>query len=232
MKLRNLILAFVLLMVSATALSAQTGFRTMNANGLSDVQVRRVSPNNAYFGFKFQNQLTGTDGAFDDNFLFNANVLYNVEFDSSAWNFPIIGNLSFPITEDSFEDIEIGIFPWRVLSQSENGNVLVLHGGFSYSISPAESEELSPQELLVLLGLELSIPMGQTNLPLSVSVAPVYRSRNLDRGNTFGIDGTVIFPIAPSLAVIGQLDVPFNRDFDTAFSAGVLVNGVIGGSNF
>lgn len=224
---------FVLLVFFAVGLSGQSVFNTLtNLDGISldEDLTQQVSLNNAYIGSTFSYELTNPNNVnFSDNFLFNANIVYNIMFDSSSWNLPLVGNFDLNGGQSTFDDFELGIFPFRVLSKSDNGTVFVFHSGFSYSIEPAQEQQLSPQVVKILLGLEVSLPLGTNSLPLTISLAPTYENFNLERDDLFGIDGTVIFPIAPGLAVLGDLTVPFDGTRETAFAAGVIVNGAIGG---
>lgn len=217
---------FALLLCATVGLS-QSGYRVQHAEGISNVSSSQVSLNNAWFGSSFNYQLTGNQ-SFKDNFLFNANILYNIKFDSTAWNFPITGNLTLPLTGSKFQDIEVGINPWRVISTKGASTVWVLHGQVSYRVDPQTTASVSPQTFDVLGGVEVSIPVGDSDLPFTVSVTPGVAFNNLDRGTNLFLEGTFIFPIAPNLGLIGEY-VWSNIDYadKSRFNAGVLVNGAL-----
>jgi hypothetical protein len=229
--LKRFLILFILIF-SFGFLSAQrtSGFRVQTSEGLptqSQVKTNAVSLNNGWIGASFTNRLTG-DFDFNESFLFNANVLYDIKFDSlTSWHLPIAGDVTFPFDADSFNDISVGIYPWRIISTTSNGGVFVLHGGLSYEVRPAEESELSPQMFQVSAGVEFSTPLGTGDYPLTISVTPVYQNLNLDRGSNFGIQSVFIFPVGGNLGVIGNLDVPFSSERNTEFSAGIIVNGAL-----
>ena len=218
--------------VANAQLSATSAFRTLSATGVptaEDVSINRVSRNNAWYGASFAYKVTG-DNEFDDNFLFNTGGLYNIRFDSIAWNFPIVGDISIP-TDGSggINETEIGIYPWRIISKPDASIISVLHAGFAYRVSPEEKATISPQEFEVSIGMEFTLPIrlreGEAALPFTLSVVPTWSLRNLERDNRFGLDGTLIFPVAPNLGIIGDIQVPFQKGIGASFSTGVITNG-------
>lgn len=221
--LRKLLVTILLIAFCSFFTYSQSGFRTQTSQGLPDiVNAKQVSLNNAWFGSTFSYGLNNNVD-FEENFLFNANVLYNISFDSTAWNFPVVGNVELPLSGQSFQDIEIGIYPWRVINTWSSGTVFVLHGGLSYEVNPTTEEGSVPQDFKILFGGEVSVPIGDNRLPLTVSVTPLFQTFNLDRGSNLGLEGTVILPIAPNLGIIGEVYTPF-KSSGNIFGIGVLMN--------
>lgn len=232
----SILLSLFLVAVAVSSIAAQnasSGFRVLSANGLADsedIQINRVSPNNVYFGSSFSYTITG-DANFDENFLFNANLLYNLQFDGTDWNFPIFGNVSLPSDNTGLGESEIGVFPWKVVSNETSKFITVLHGGIAYKVIPEDEVNVSPQEFELSVGVEFTLPLRLSSdgpsLPLTLSVVPTYSFLNLDAGNLFGLDSTFIFPISPNMGIIGDLQVPFRNGINPTFSAGVLTNGAV-----
>ncbi|MCO6500061.1 MAG: hypothetical protein J5I47_06750 [Vicingus serpentipes] len=219
-----LILLIVLFTFSLTY--SQSVFRKTHADGASPVSVSQLPLSNVWYGSQFSYKLTGDDN-FNENFLFNANVIYNINFDSGSWNLPIAGNVMLPTSGGSFEDIQIGLYPWKIISKPGANTVTVLHGGVAYSIDPENESGLSPQKIRLFAGIELSFPLGTNALPLSISLTPFYEGLNLSRDDLYGLEGTFVLPIAANLGVIGELKFPFVKDVDSSFSAGVIINGAL-----
>lgn len=223
--MKKVIALFIFIFTLSFAYS-QSVFRTIHAEGISPVSVSQLPLSSVWYGSQFSYKLTG-DENFNENFLFNANVIYNIGFDSSAWNFPVAGNVMFPVAGGTFEDVQIGVYPWRIISKPGATNVIVAHGGVAYSIDPELEKGVSPQAFRIFAGAEFSFPLGTGALPFSISLTPYYENLNLERDNLFGLEGTFILPIASNLGVIGELKAPFMKDIGTSFSAGVVVNGAV-----
>lgn len=215
------------------ALTGQSVYRTINAGGMQtkhisdDVNASQVSLNNAYFGSAFSYQISG-DQNFEENFLFDASLLYNIEFEGTDWNFPIAGNFQLPAAGGNFEEFEVGVYPWSVISNPESSTVVVIHGGAAYLVDPEVDTEISPQTFRILAGGEVSLPLANNDLPVTLSVTPLYEINNLGVDNNFGIESTFIFPISPNLAVMGEWYRPIDSIKTSTINVGVLVNGAIG----
>ena len=75
------ILILFSLLFSTVLVYSQSIFRTIHADGISPVSVSQLPLSNAWYGSQFSYKLTG-DADFNENFLFNANIIYNIDFDS------------------------------------------------------------------------------------------------------------------------------------------------------
>lgn len=226
--MKKLLIALTFVAMAASAM-AQSGFRFESASGLPAVGTSQVSFNNAWIGSAFSYQLTGED-TLSENFLFDINLLYDISF--GRWHFPIAGRLGTAVGSGDLSRVDVGIYPWTVLSQSAVGGVLVLHGGIAYTTLPASVLEPGkiPSAIRALVGIEYSHPLGRNNLPLTLSVTPTFRSEELLFGieNLFGLEVTGIIPIAANLGILARVETPFDSALKTSVNAGVIVNGAIG----
>jgi len=222
---------FILTFLSITSIGiGQSVFRTINSGGLkksSDTQTSQISLSNAWFGSSFSYQVSG-DNNFEESFIFDANIIYNLELPNSDWNIPISTNFQLPTLGGDYAELELGLYPWKVISNPQSSTIIVAHGGVAYFVNPNESTDTSPQSLRILAGAEVTLPVMKSNLPITLSVTPLYEFRNLNIDNNFGIESTFIFPISPSLGVIGEYYQPIASNINSTFNLGIIINGAIG----
>lgn len=202
-------------------LGAQTGPGLINiASPLNQVSSKQISPANAYFGSTLQSTVTGDN--LSDNFLFEAEVIYQLKA-NDKWKLPIISRAGIPLAGGSLDNVQLGIYPWTFISSS-----LIFHAGadFALSLIPGEGSDGTPQDFKILAGLEYVVPTD--GLPLTISATPAVNFRNLDRGTDMSLELTAIAPLTTGLGVLIDYELPFKKGAESALNIGIIIVNPLG----
>jgi len=135
---------------------------------------------------------------------------------------PVLGSIAIPITEIDFENIEIGVYPYAIVSQ-KNTMTIVAHGGIRYRVRPDDSASESLQSISILAGLEFAYKPKMDQLPYTFSLTPFYDLNNLSLENDFRLEATLIVPISVGIGLLAEWDINKN---------GILRMGIITNSLF
>lgn len=224
-----LVLAFVLF---SMGLQAQSAFAIQNSHkdGFSTQQISLANP---WLGAKLSYNLN-EDRPLDDNFLFNAKVLYT-PVSGERYAFPIVANAGIGSGDIFNPDagVNVGIYPYYILNNAQNFKV-VLHGGLGYKVitdSVAVDQE-APQQIRLMGGLEFAFYSKTGGSPTTFSVTPAYLFNTLEDMDNVGVlEMDFVLPIANGLGLMASGQVPLNKQFDGTLRFGVIVNGQLAGQN-
>lgn len=157
----------------------------------------------------------------------NGTLMYTA-YSNERFGLPIYGNIALgqdgPIWNPD-EGVTLGLYPWYELGQS-NGFTLIAHGGVGYRRYTDKDglEDVDVTEIKIFGGLEVALSPGG-GLPLTVSVAPVYRMNQGMRPDGTTLEVTGILPMGNGLGLMAEGDFPFDGDTGSLFRMGILVNG-------
>jgi hypothetical protein len=157
----------------------------------------------------------------------NGSLLYTV-YSTERFGLPVWGNISLADGAGIYnpdEGVTVGVYPWYELNKEE-AFTLIAHGGVGYRRYTAEDglDKYNTTEIKIHGGLEVAMSPGG-GLPVTLSVAPVYRMQvgDLPDGTTLEITG--ILPIGNGLGLLAEGDFPFDGDVGSQFRMGVVING-------
>jgi len=218
MRFVRFILIFVICCVGVCAF-AQTPY-AITQSRKADVSTSQTSVGNAWAGSTLSYALNG-DQDFDDSFLFNTRIMYELP-SAGKVRIPVLGSIAIPITEIDFENIEIGVYPYAIVSQ-KNTMTIVAHGGIRYRVRPDDSASESLQSISILAGLEFAYKPKMDQLPYTFSLTPFYDLNNLSLENDFRLEATLIVPISVGIGLLAEWDINKN---------GILRMGIITNSLF
>jgi len=191
----NVLMLTAFLAMSSSA-NAQTPFSTENVSRSADKSqptTQGISAANPWLGAQVAYKFGGTD-EIADNLIVSARLLYEIDFGTSKFRLPVMGNISdltatTAVDASSAEQLaqkaqalvmsatgaRVGLYPYYVAYKSDVASV-VFHGEAAWKLNALEDPTKTLQYLQQLRfsgGIEFGL--GKTDgdrLPLTVSVTP------------------------------------------------------------
>lgn len=196
------------LMALSINLVAQSAFQRTNSN-VNDAQFAEfgaTSAANAWMGSGIAYQFGDSD--ISNNMLITGRVLLELTQIGKV-HLPIMSNVEFSF-DQPIKEFTVGLYPWAMTGQN-----LVSHGGAEFQSDGL----LETKRLKLFAGVEYFL-MNSNGLPLTVSVTPVvfYESDFV-----WGIESTIVVPIANGLGLLAQLESQFDGA-PILFSLGIVTN--------
>lgn len=208
-----------LLLLLTFPLMGQSPFYTINSR-TDQIFTKQLSLASTWIGSELAFAIND-DGSLDNNFIFSARIL-NIAYQDPKITIPIVGNIALN-NDDLFarqSGINLGIFPYSILS-SKNNRTIVVHGGLNYKLIPKSlTEETSETQFKILAGIEIAL--GES-LPTTFSITPFYGMHNVGEDSP-GIEVTSILPLGNGLGLLANYQKWFKSSFTDSFQIGVIVN--------